>query len=89
MDQRRAADLFERHQLALFRYVYRQTRRREVAEDVVQEVFVRVMRNLETYHERGREIAWLNAYHAQVRELVGPKVDAATRAWLEAATAAI
>lgn len=59
MDQRTAADLFERHHLALFRYVFRQTRRREIAEDIVQEVFVRVMRSLETYHESGREVAWL------------------------------
>lgn len=59
MEQRTAADLFERHHLALFRYVYRLTRRREIAEDVVQEVFVRVMRNLDTYHESGREVAWL------------------------------
>ena len=59
MGQRTAAELFERHHLALFRYVYRQTRRREIAEDVVQEVFLRVVRTLDTYHESGREIAWL------------------------------
>lgn len=32
------------------------------------------------------ERAWLNAYHARVRETVGPQVDAGTRAWLEEAT---
>ena len=35
------------------------------------------------------EKAWLNAYHARVRDVVDPKVDAATRAWLEEATRAI
>jgi Xaa-Pro aminopeptidase len=35
------------------------------------------------------ERAWLNAYHARVREVVGPQVDDATRAWLEEATRAI
>src|SRR2546426_12469150 len=45
--QRTAAELFERHHLALFRYVYRHTRRREIAEDVVQEVFLRVVRSLD------------------------------------------
>lgn len=35
------------------------------------------------------EIAWLDAYHAQVRETVGPQLDAATKAWLDAATAAL
>jgi Xaa-Pro aminopeptidase len=32
------------------------------------------------------EIAWLNSYHAWVRETLLPLVDAQTRAWLEAAT---
>jgi Xaa-Pro aminopeptidase len=32
------------------------------------------------------EIAWLNAYHATVREKIGPHLDAETRAWLENAT---
>jgi Xaa-Pro aminopeptidase len=33
------------------------------------------------------EIAWLDAYHARVREVVGPLVDAETRRWLGGATA--
>jgi Xaa-Pro aminopeptidase len=33
------------------------------------------------------EIAWLDDYHRQVRELVGPHLDSDTRAWLEQATA--
>jgi Xaa-Pro aminopeptidase len=32
------------------------------------------------------EIAWLDAYHAKVRETLTPLVDAATAAWLAAAT---
>ena len=35
------------------------------------------------------ELAWLNAYHARVRETIGPQVDPETRAWLEQATAPI
>ena len=35
------------------------------------------------------EKAWLDAYHARVRETIGPLVDAKTRAWLETATAPI
>ena len=35
------------------------------------------------------EIAWLNAYHAAVRERIGPHLDAETRAWLEQATQAV
>jgi Xaa-Pro aminopeptidase len=33
------------------------------------------------------ELAWLNAYHARVRETVGPELAPADRAWLEQATA--
>lgn len=32
---------------------------------------------------------WLNAYHARVRNEVGPKLDSARRAWLDQATAAL
>ncbi|GJE46152.1 Methionine aminopeptidase 1, mitochondrial [Methylobacterium soli] len=32
------------------------------------------------------EIAWLDAYHAHLREVLGPDLDAGTRAWLERAT---
>lgn len=35
------------------------------------------------------EIAWLNAYHAKVRQLIGPELNAKTRAWLEQVTANI
>ena len=32
------------------------------------------------------EVAWLDAYHARVRQIITPRVDADTAAWLEAAT---
>ena len=32
------------------------------------------------------EIAWIDAYHARVRETLSPLVDDKTRAWLEDAT---
>jgi Xaa-Pro aminopeptidase len=35
------------------------------------------------------EREWLNAYHARVRELIGPLVPEETRRWLGEATAAI
>ena len=34
-----------------------------------------------------QEVAWLNAYHVRVREIVGPQLDGATKAWLEEACA--
>ncbi|HEX9881472.1 MAG TPA: aminopeptidase P family protein [Hyphomicrobium sp.] len=33
------------------------------------------------------EIAWLDAYHARVRDTIGPELDAETRRWLTQATA--
>jgi Xaa-Pro aminopeptidase len=33
------------------------------------------------------EVEWIDGYHARVRDLIGPEVDGATRAWLVAATA--
>jgi Xaa-Pro aminopeptidase len=35
------------------------------------------------------ELSWLDAYHARVRQILGPELGAADRAWLEAATAPI
>ena len=35
------------------------------------------------------ERAWLDTYHARVREVIGPELRAEDRAWLEAATAAL
>jgi Xaa-Pro aminopeptidase len=32
------------------------------------------------------EIAWLDAYHARIRDAIAPKVDRETAAWLDAAT---
>ncbi|MGD0562470.1 MAG: aminopeptidase P family protein [Roseiarcus sp.] len=34
----------------------------------------------------GEEIAWLNGYHARVRETIGPLVERETRGWLREAT---
>ena len=36
-----------------------------------------------------RERSWIDAYHAEVRRLIGPLVEGADRAWLAAATAAL
>jgi Xaa-Pro aminopeptidase len=33
------------------------------------------------------ELDWLNRYHAQVLEKIGPRLDAEDRAWLERASA--
>jgi Xaa-Pro aminopeptidase len=43
-------------------------------------------RLIETRMMTQDEIAWLDGYHARVREILSPVVDAQTRAWLETAT---
>lgn len=53
------ATLFERHHLVVFRYLLRLTGRRDVAEDLTQEVFLRVVRGIESYDHRGFQRAWL------------------------------
>jgi Xaa-Pro aminopeptidase len=44
-------------------------------------------RLIETALMTADEIAWLDAYHARVRDALAPVVDAPTRDWLIAATA--
>jgi Xaa-Pro aminopeptidase len=46
-------------------------------------------RLVETALMTGEEVAWLDAYHARVRDELAPLVDAPTREWLIAATAAL
>jgi RNA polymerase sigma factor (sigma-70 family) len=54
-----AADLFERHHLTIFRFLRRMSGQSDVAEDLTQEVFLRVVRALESYREQQQEQAWL------------------------------
>jgi RNA polymerase sigma-70 factor (ECF subfamily) len=53
------AELFERHHVAIYRYLLRMTGSRETAEELTQDVFVRVLNGLEHYQQRDRERAWL------------------------------
>jgi RNA polymerase sigma factor (sigma-70 family) len=48
-DSAQLAVLFERHHLALFRYLLRMTRNRALSEDLVQEVFFRVLKYAKSY----------------------------------------
>ena len=54
-----AAELFDRHALAVFRFFRRMTGNTDLAEDLTQEVFVRVVRGLHGYQARGREPSWV------------------------------
>jgi RNA polymerase sigma-70 factor (ECF subfamily) len=54
-----AAALFDRHHLAVFRFLRRMTGDSSLAEDLTQEVFLRVVRGLDSYEERSRETSWV------------------------------
>jgi RNA polymerase sigma-70 factor (ECF subfamily) len=53
------ARLFDRHHLAVFRFLRRMTGSPSLAEDLTQEVFLRVVRGLDGYDERSREVSWI------------------------------
>ena len=48
------AERFERHHAAIYRYLLRMIGSRETAEELTQEVFMRVLKGLEHYQERDR-----------------------------------
>jgi RNA polymerase sigma-70 factor (ECF subfamily) len=51
--------LVERHSRSVFRLVYRMTGNEQDAEDLVQETFIKVFRNLEGFEERAHFGSWL------------------------------
>lgn len=59
MKQPAPRELFDRHHLAVYRYFRRLLRDRQQAEDLTQEVFLRVVRGSEAYRDREREAAWV------------------------------
>ncbi len=61
MDAINPADLFARHHNDLYRYLVRMTGRRDVADDLAQEVFVRVVRALANGGPVGHERGWVFA----------------------------
>ena len=72
-----AAELFDRHAFAVFRFFRRITRRAELAEDLTQEVFLRVVRSLPAYQGAGRESAWVFRIAHHVLADHGPLSEAA------------
>jgi RNA polymerase sigma-70 factor (ECF subfamily) len=60
-DRDAAEALIRAYQGSLFAYITRVSGRRDVAEDVVQEAFVRALTNLEQYDPKWRFTTWLFA----------------------------
>jgi RNA polymerase sigma factor (sigma-70 family) len=66
-DTAQLALIFERHHVALFRYLLQMTRNRALSEDLVQEVFFRVLKYAKSYDPDCPFARWLygmahNAY---------------------------
>jgi RNA polymerase sigma-70 factor (ECF subfamily) len=51
--------LFERHHTSLYDFFYRTTGDRGAAEDMVQDVFVRILKYRRTFRNQGRFVGWL------------------------------
>ncbi|HML16292.1 MAG TPA: RNA polymerase sigma factor [Bryobacteraceae bacterium] len=58
-DVAKMAVLFERHHRALFRYFVSMNRNRELSEDLVQDVFLRMLRYRASYDTRQSFTAWM------------------------------
>lgn len=58
-DLRKLAVLFERHHRALFHFFLRCTGNRELGEDLVQEVYFRILRYRHTYDPKYSFTAWM------------------------------
>ena len=52
-------ELFQRHRLLVYRFAYQMTGRRDDAEDIVQESFVRAYQNLHRYRDEAKYTTWL------------------------------
>jgi RNA polymerase sigma factor (sigma-70 family) len=51
--------LFERHHRAMFNFFLRLTGRRDIAEDLVQELFLRMLKYRQNYEAEGHYPAWM------------------------------
>jgi RNA polymerase sigma-70 factor (ECF subfamily) len=58
-DRSAFAQLVRRHQTALFNFALRQVRAPQVAEDIVQEAFVRVVQNATDFKHEARFTTWI------------------------------
>jgi RNA polymerase sigma factor (sigma-70 family) len=58
-DVGKLAVLFERHHVALFSYYFRLTRKRDLSEDLVQEVFLRILKYRRTFRGDGQFTTWM------------------------------
>ena len=51
--------LYERHKNALFGFFYKMTRSTEISEDMVQTVFIKILKSKHTFAGHGKFITWM------------------------------
>ncbi|MEO5912399.1 MAG: RNA polymerase sigma factor [Pelobium sp.] len=75
--QKAYGDLVKRHQKYVFTLALRFTRSREDAEEVSQDVFIKVYRSLGAYQKSGKFTTWLYTivYHTSMTHLRKKRVD--------------
>lgn len=56
---KRYSEIVERYQKKLFVYLYRLIRSKEEAEDILQDVFIKVLKNLESYDTKRKFSSWI------------------------------
>ena len=78
-DDQAIADLIRAHQDGLYAFILRMSGRPEVAEDIVQEAFVRVLKNLRRFDSRFRFSTWLftiaRRLYLNASQKLGPSFD--------------
>jgi RNA polymerase sigma-70 factor (ECF subfamily) len=52
-------ELFDEHHMAVYRYLRKMTGSSDLAEELTQDVFIRIIRGLPKYREEGRVISWI------------------------------
>jgi RNA polymerase sigma-70 factor (ECF subfamily) len=85
-----AETLFERYHVAAYRYFRRVTGRHDAAQDLTQELFLRVVRALKAYAATGRDAEWV--FRIARNLAVDHRRRATTRAeadWADAASARV
>lgn len=66
MERTLSEELWDRHHTPVFNYFRQITFREDLAEDLTQETFLRVVRSVGDYCEQGRERAWIFRIAASV-----------------------
>jgi RNA polymerase sigma-70 factor (ECF subfamily) len=82
----RLAILFERHHVKLYNFFLRLCGNRNTSEDLVQEVFLRILKYCGTYREEGSFTVWMYQIARNVhidRWRKDPQVDSMEDQWLE------